>query len=92
MSQVKDPTQFSSSVHAERGHIITPVEHKSSTRNAELLEIDRKFSVPVEKLFNAFTSSDALKLWWWPKGMYADQADVDFRRGGRKCLISWKLV
>lgn len=57
-------------------------KHKLSTPQAKLLEIERTFSVPVETLFSAFTSSEALKMWWWPKGMYADRIDFNFREGG----------
>ncbi|MES3039259.1 MAG: SRPBCC domain-containing protein [Bdellovibrionota bacterium] len=57
--------------------------HKNSTPQSKLLEIKREFNVPVEKLFQAFTNSEALKIWWWPKGLYADRVDVDFKEGGK---------
>ena len=53
------------------------------TSQAKLLEIERKFNVPVEQLFNAFTNSESLKEWWWPQGLYADQVEVDFHEGGK---------
>lgn len=59
------------------------VIHKDSTPNSKLLELDRKFNVPVEKLFAAFTDAEVLKIWWWPKNLYADRIDYDFREGGR---------
>ena len=49
----------------------------------KLLQLERKFKVPVDKLFKAFASSKALKKWWWPKGLYADHVDIDFREGGK---------
>lgn len=61
----------------------SPSVHKHSTPQSRLLTIDRQFSAPVEKLFKAFTSADALKTWWWPKGLYSDRVDIDFRVGGR---------
>jgi uncharacterized protein YndB with AHSA1/START domain len=57
--------------------------HKQSTAQSMLLEIKREFNVPVDQLFQAFTSSEALKIWWWPKGIYADQINYDFREGGQ---------
>jgi uncharacterized protein YndB with AHSA1/START domain len=58
-------------------------EHKNSTSQANLLEIVREFDVPVEKLFQAFTSAEVLKIWWWPKGLYSDHIDLEFREGGK---------
>lgn len=57
--------------------------HKNSTSESKLLVIDREFNVPVEKLFDAFTNADALKIWWWPKGLYADSIHINFREGGK---------
>lgn len=56
--------------------------YRNTNPQAKLLEIERKFDVPVETLFKSFTSPEALKIWWWPKGMYADRIDYDFREGG----------
>lgn len=47
------------------------------------LEISRDFKVPVEKLFSAFTTPEAIKAWWWPKDMHAEHVDLDFREGGK---------
>jgi uncharacterized protein YndB with AHSA1/START domain len=57
--------------------------HKNSTPQSKLLVIERKFNVPVDQLFNAFTASEALKSWWWPKDLYSDQIEIDFREGGK---------
>ncbi|MEK6556466.1 MAG: SRPBCC domain-containing protein [Bdellovibrionota bacterium] len=59
-----------------------PTTHKNSTPVSPLLVIEREFSVPVSQLFQAFTTPKALKAWWWPQGLYADQVDIDFREGG----------
>lgn len=58
------------------------LEHKGSTPHSKLLVIDRQFEVPIEKLFAAFSSAEALKRWWWPDGIYADHIDWEFRDGG----------
>ncbi|MGZ3690476.1 MAG: SRPBCC family protein [Pseudobdellovibrio sp.] len=47
------------------------------------IEIRRQFAVSVKKLFQAFTSAEALKAWWWPKDLYADKVNLDFKIGGR---------
>ncbi|WP_413560817.1 SRPBCC family protein [Bdellovibrio sp. HCB209] len=57
--------------------------HKNSTPNSKLLEIDRKFNAPVEKLFEAFADGEIIKKWWWPNGMYADNVVYEFVEGGR---------
>ena len=59
------------------------VSHKNSTSRADLLEIDRTFHVPVERLFAAFSSAEAIKAWWWPKDLFTDHVELDFREGGR---------
>lgn len=61
---------------------LTPAKHKKSTRQAALLEIKRDFKAPVENLFKAFSTSKAIKAWWWPKDLYSDQVDFEFREGG----------
>lgn len=64
------------------------VRHHASTTDRSdssptLLEIRREYHVPVARLFEAFTSADAIKAWWWPDGLHADKVDYDFREGGR---------
>lgn len=61
----------------------SPAVHRNSTPQSPLLEIEREFKVPVNRLFEAFKSPEALKAWWWPKGLYADRIDLDFHKGGR---------
>jgi uncharacterized protein YndB with AHSA1/START domain len=39
--------------------------------------------VPVHFLFAAFTNAEALKIWWWPKGLHSDHIDYEFKQGGR---------
>ena len=56
---------------------------EGSAPQPKLLEIRREFQVPVAHLFDAFTTAEALKAWWWPNGLHADRIDIDFREGGR---------
>jgi uncharacterized protein YndB with AHSA1/START domain len=62
-------------------------QNQSSTAggspNPKLLEVRREFQVPVARLFEAFSSAESLKAWWWPNGLRADRIDLDFREGGR---------
>lgn len=57
--------------------------HKNSNPQSKLLEIERTFNVPVNRLFDAFTTTEALRAWWWPKTLFSDHIDLDFREGGR---------
>jgi uncharacterized protein YndB with AHSA1/START domain len=57
--------------------------HKTSTPQSKLLVIEREFDVPVRELFQAFETSEAIKAWWWPKDLYADRVDYEFREGGQ---------
>lgn len=59
------------------------MQTEENTDTQPLLVIERQFDVPVAKLFAAFTSAEDLKIWWWPKGLYADHVDLDFRVGGK---------
>ena len=60
-----------------------PSVAEDSAPSPKLLEMRREFQVPVARLFEAFASAEALKAWWWPNGLHADQVDFDFRVGGR---------
>lgn len=57
--------------------------YKHSTPQSQLLEMQREFAVPVERLFAAFKTPEALKAWWWPNGMYSDKIDLEFQEGGK---------
>lgn len=65
--------------------------HKVSTPQSDLLEIKRDFNNSVDELFKAFTTAEALKMWWWPKHIHADHIEIDFREGG-KYFISMKGI
>jgi uncharacterized protein YndB with AHSA1/START domain len=59
------------------------LEHRRSTPSSTLLEINREFIVPVAQLFEAFKTPEAIKAWWWPKGLHTDHVDYDFSTGGK---------
>jgi uncharacterized protein YndB with AHSA1/START domain len=45
--------------------------------------IVRTFDAPREKVWNAWTDPDAVRLWWGPKGFTAPHISIDLRVGGR---------
>lgn len=47
------------------------------------LQIVRKFEVPPEKVFDAFTEPEAMRVWWTEQTSF----DIDLRVGG-----SWKII
>lgn len=49
----------------------------------EGLKIIRRFNAPIEMVFNAFATAEAMAKWWGPAGMPATVIDFDFREGGR---------
>ncbi|MBP9718237.1 SRPBCC domain-containing protein [Candidatus Gracilibacteria bacterium] len=46
------------------------------------LTLERSFSTPIEKVWEALTSADKLKKWWSPPGFKAADISVDFKKGG----------
>lgn len=46
------------------------------------LTIERSFSAPIEKVWEALTNADTLKKWWYPSGMEASHISVDLKQGG----------
>jgi uncharacterized protein YndB with AHSA1/START domain len=43
----------------------------------------RDFDAPVERLWQAWTEPDDLRVWWGPAGFECTRATVDVREGGR---------
>jgi len=50
------------------------------------LRLTRHFDVPREKVFEAWTTPEALKRWWCPHGWLPERIDVDLRPGGAYCF------
>jgi uncharacterized protein YndB with AHSA1/START domain len=50
---------------------------------AVTLRLTRRFAAPREKVFQAWTTPEALKQWWGPPGHATPSAEVELRPGGR---------
>jgi uncharacterized protein YndB with AHSA1/START domain len=53
----------------------------SQTRSI-VLRLERVFAAPRERVFDAWTTPQALKRWWCPPGWEPDRIDVDLRVSG----------
>ncbi|MBD0276419.1 MAG: SRPBCC domain-containing protein [Flavisolibacter sp.] len=52
------------------------------TREALSVQVEKDFPVPVEQLYHAWVTPDALKQWWRPMDNYLKEVDNDVREGG----------
>ncbi len=55
-----------------------------------VLELQRRFPSPREKVFRAWTDPGELKKWWGPAGYETPEVEVDLRVGGRYRLAMRK--
>jgi uncharacterized protein YndB with AHSA1/START domain len=46
------------------------------------LTLERSFSAPIEKVWEALTNADQLKKWWSPTNFEASTISVDLKKGG----------
>lgn len=51
-----------------------------------LIEINRKFNAPAERLFKAFTSADSIKQWWGPETYSCPYAKMGTKAGDQTIL------
>jgi uncharacterized protein YndB with AHSA1/START domain len=51
-------------------------------RTGITIQLRRRFPLPREKVFRAWTDADALKRWWCPQGWVPAEIEVDARVGG----------
>lgn len=51
-----------------------------------LVQLTRKFTVRVERLWSAWTSSELVKQWWGPETYSCPEAKIDLRKGGKMFL------
>lgn len=53
------------------------------TKQGTDLTITRVFDAPLERVWQAWTDPEQLKLWWGPKNFTAPIIKLDFRVGGK---------
>lgn len=46
------------------------------------LTLERTFSAPIEKVWDALTNAEKLKQWWCPAHFEASHISVDLKKGG----------
>lgn len=46
------------------------------------VDIAREFDAPIDRLWQAWTSPDDLRVWWGPQGFTCPRAEADVRPGG----------
>lgn len=51
--------------------------------NALKLSAEKDFTVPVEKLYQAWTTPEDLKQWWKPSENHLTTVELDIREGGK---------
>ncbi len=54
---------------------------------AKVVEFERVYDAPVEKVWQAWTDPQQLKLWWGPNDVTIPECEIDLRVGGR-----WHIV
>jgi uncharacterized protein YndB with AHSA1/START domain len=60
----------------------------SATFNAcAILTLRRVFNAPIERVFDAWTKTDALASWFGPAGLAVTTAKIDLRKGGEYLII-----
>ena len=47
-----------------------------------VLRLERRFAAPRERVFEAWTTPEALKQWWCPRGWQPERIEVDLRVSG----------
>ena len=56
------------------------------------VQLHRVFSAPVERVYRAFTTADALVKWMAPHGFTAHLDQFDLREGGQYRMFFTNLV
>jgi uncharacterized protein YndB with AHSA1/START domain len=51
-------------------------------RTGITIHVRRRFPVPREKVFRAWTDADVLKRWWCPQGWAPAEIEINARAGG----------
>lgn len=66
-----------------RGQLKSDIENQKSAANPSLVEINRTFRAPVERVWEAWSQPELFKQWWGPEEFTSPRAEMDFREGGK---------
>jgi uncharacterized protein YndB with AHSA1/START domain len=58
-------------------------EHKASTEESPLVEVEMTVSAPAHRLFEAWSRPELIQQWWGPEGFGCPEAKLDFSVGGK---------
>jgi uncharacterized protein YndB with AHSA1/START domain len=50
--------------------------------NTPVVEVERTFQAPVERVWKAWSNQDIIRQWWGPETYTCPEAQIDFRVGG----------
>lgn len=65
------------------GHLL----HMKAGTEGNAMVLTRTFDAPVELVFQAWASGEAIKRWWGPKVFTCPEATCDFREGGSYRIV-----
>lgn len=58
-------------------------EQKINTGKYKTVSIQRTFDMPIDKVWNAWTTEEDLKKWWGPRNYTCPVCHIDFKVGGK---------
>jgi len=53
----------------------------------KVVEFERSYEAPVEKVWQAWTDPNQLKRWWGPDNVTIPECEIDLRIGGRFYIV-----
>ena len=62
-------------------------EDAAAVHRAETLVLEREFTAPVERVFDAWTRPELLAQWFGPEEFVVDRTDLDLRIGGEYEIV-----
>jgi uncharacterized protein YndB with AHSA1/START domain len=53
----------------------------------KIVDFERTYNAPVEKVWQAWTDAEQLKKWWGPDNVTIPECELDLRVGGRLYIV-----
>jgi uncharacterized protein YndB with AHSA1/START domain len=53
----------------------------------KVVDFERTYNAPVEKVWQAWTDAEQLKKWWGPDNIVIPECELDLRVGGRLYIV-----